>query len=133
MLVVARRTRRLLLQLRQKKPQQWSFFGGRLEPRETPSQAAQREFAEETGYQKKLHLIPLHIRCTDDLTFYTYLAFVPEEFDVKPSPPHDEETADSRWVNWRELLALSPKHNGLQEVLATVGDRIHDLISVENS
>jgi len=47
---------RVLLQMRDDiegiiKPGKWCFFGGGIEGDETPQVAAQREFAEETGYE----------------------------------------------------------------------------------
>lgn len=48
-----------LLQLRDDKPEiywpgQWAFFGGHLEPGESPTEALHRELLEEIGYQPSL-------------------------------------------------------------------------------
>ncbi|GAB4376073.1 MAG: NUDIX hydrolase [Elainellaceae cyanobacterium] len=62
---------RVLLQLRDDNPEiiypgHWAFFGGHLEPGETPEIAMQRELLEEIGYQPAV-LVPFRSYTTDSL------------------------------------------------------------------
>ncbi|MBF0371893.1 MAG: NUDIX domain-containing protein [Alphaproteobacteria bacterium] len=61
--ILPRRDGRILMQLRDEKesivfPGSWGYFGGTIEPGETPEQAARRELAEETGLDAA-HLRPI--------------------------------------------------------------------------
>lgn len=95
-------------------PASWAFWGGMLEPGETPRQAALRELNEETKYDgpiRQLSLIYVYRDQTKyDFTYYNYLLVVPAEF----TPQLNWETVDAKWVELAETPY--PRHYGVEKV-----------------
>jgi 8-oxo-dGTP pyrophosphatase MutT (NUDIX family) len=141
-LVVARKMqlypgKPLLLGLRSRHlraPHTWCCWGGRMEPGESPAQAAAREFREESGFRGPLTLVPgsewAHRVGLPGLfrlyTFHNHLGTVAEQFDPPGVPNYEVEQA--RWMSLEEVEALpwssvlhAPEgglHFGLQAYLA---------------
>lgn len=99
-------------------PSSWAFWGGMIEPGETPRQAALRELHEETQYDgpiMQFRLIYVYRdRSLFDFAYYNYLLVIPTEF----APKLNWETADAIWT---ELECIPhPRHYGVE---ALFGDR----------
>ena len=94
-------TKRCLMQLRNTEKRfqyTWGFFGGIVEPGETPFQALERELIEEIGFMPELaKLNPIDIYESKDKKFYYYsfAAVVEKEFH----PVLNDESAGYAWVN----------------------------------
>ena len=97
---------KVLLIQRARKPYfgMWSLPGGRLEPGETPEQAAQREVMEETGLNC-FRLMPIRKMFLGDAGQFLLQVFATEGFEgeVKIS---DEVTA-YRWVRPGDLYGMN--------------------------
>jgi 8-oxo-dGTP pyrophosphatase MutT (NUDIX family) len=79
----------------------WTFPKGKVDPGETPEQAALREVREETGYAAEiLASIPgTFVGGTSVNTFFLMRA-------VGPQVTFSSETQSTRWVTWEEARAL---------------------------
>lgn len=109
---------RLLLVRRGRPPAKgsWTLPGGRLEPGESPAEAAAREVREETG---------LDVTVGELLATVPVLGYVVHDFAAVVTGGTlraGDDAADVRWVRLDELTGyrLSP---GLLEALATMGVR----------
>jgi ADP-ribose pyrophosphatase len=84
----------------------WELPAGRLDPGESPIQAARRELIEETGFRAK--------KWTKLVSFYAspgYVAekmtiFVAENLTAGEATPMDDERIEIRWFTARELDAM---------------------------
>lgn len=110
-------TKRILLQLRRpdrKNKNYWGFWGGGVEPGETPIQTINRELTEELGFLPDIiKYYPLHNMTSNDESFeyITFLATVPTEF----IPIINNESEGYAWVNYDRYPA--PLHPGAKLVL----------------
>lgn len=117
-LVVCRRTKRMLLQKRSAtsdNPNTWSLFAGTVKTSETFEEGARREFREETGYTRKLDLKELMTHESGSarkFTFQNYMAVVAEEFFVKA----DGETGAWGWFQMADLKDLK-LHPGFAKMM----------------
>jgi len=81
----------------------WELPAGRLDPGETPWQAAKREMVEETGYRAK--------KWTKLVTFYPSPGYVAEkmtiflatELTAGAATPMEDERIEMRWFSEREV------------------------------
>ncbi|WP_213879314.1 NUDIX domain-containing protein [Pseudomonas sp. dw_358] len=81
-----------------KRKSKWNLPGGRVEPDETPMQAAVREMAEETGVAlDQLEYVSEYVE--DRVIHYLFESRLPAR--QKPRPCN--EIADCRWFNAREM------------------------------
>jgi len=89
-------------------PGTWGLPGGKIEPGETPSEAAIRECQEEVGFDpSQLPLLPMH----DDGHFATFRVRLPAPFDPVLNSEH-------RGFVWAPLSDLpTPLHPGLAPLL----------------
>jgi 8-oxo-dGTP pyrophosphatase MutT (NUDIX family) len=118
-LVLAESTGRVLFAKRSAEvlePHTWGTWGGAVDPKESPREAALREFFEETGYEGPA---PALIRLftykhESGFRYYNYLAVVKEEF----IPVLDKETEDFRWVEIGDWP--SPLHPGAAVLLESI-------------
>ncbi len=92
-------------------PGHWHFPGGRLEPNETPEDAAERETAEECGPTPHGMLIPWTHLTGQQIEYITFLAHVLAEFTVTLN---DENTA---WCWAPPDAPPLPIHPGCAEAL----------------
>lgn len=111
----------------------WSIPAGHIEQSESPSEAAEREFVEETGLNnisienKKL----LDKDCDYHGCFYTFLATTPNEptaFNPDPKFSHEHEKLDTKGID--ELLSdeyIYELHPQFLEVLQDYKDSIEDV------
>ncbi len=84
----------------------WELPAGRLDPGETPLQAARRELEEETGYRAR--------RWRKLLSFYASPGYIAEKMnvfvatDLIPGPPKpmDDERIRTRWFTPAELRRM---------------------------
>jgi ADP-ribose diphosphatase len=98
--------KRILLVRQYRLPAQaylWEIPAGRLDPGETPLQAAKRELTEETGYRarkwKKLVMFyPSPGYVAEKMTI-----FVATELTAGKATPMDDERIDSRWFTGKEI------------------------------
>jgi 8-oxo-dGTP diphosphatase len=81
-----------------KRKAKWNLPGGRVEPNETPFQAALREMAEETGLSL-VHLLYLSEHEQDDVIHYLFETT--QLISQEPQPRN--EIADCRWFTIKEL------------------------------
>jgi 8-oxo-dGTP pyrophosphatase MutT (NUDIX family) len=122
LLVVAASTGRILVPLRSRyvmEPLTWGVHGGRIEPDEDPEEAAVREFVEETSYHGFVETFPAFTYEYEDdfeevvFVFHNFIGVVPGEF----KPQKNWETERFVWMTLPELVAVEPKHFGLQALL----------------
>ena len=81
----------------------WELPAGRLDPGETPLQAAKRELIEETGYRAK--------KWTKLVTFYPSPGYVAEKMTIYlatgltagESKPMEDERIETRWFSEKEV------------------------------
>jgi 2'-5' RNA ligase/8-oxo-dGTP pyrophosphatase MutT (NUDIX family) len=114
-LPVARSTGRVLVSYRSSRvnePHTWGVFGGAIDAGEDPKRAAMREMQEELGCCRDVDLIPGFVFTSSGggFKYYNFLGLVDEEF----KPRLDWETEKAVWMSWSELVALRPKHFGLE-------------------
>ena len=106
---------KVLLIQRNRKPYfgMWSLPGGRLEPGETPEQAAQREVEEETGLYC-FRLMPIRKMYLGDGGHFLLQVFATEGFEgeIRTS----DEISSWRWVRLDDLYGLNTTP-GLGDVL----------------
>lgn len=84
----------------------WEIPAGRLDPGETPLQAAKRELVEETGYKAK--------KWEKLAEFYASPGFLQEKMTIYlatgltegEKKPMEDERIETRWFTWRELDKL---------------------------
>lgn len=104
-------------------PRTWACPGGKLEPGESPWQAASREFREECGTRAPPgSVIGEWTFERPNLLFTTFLVLVhprtPQNMVVHPD---EDEAAALRWVTRTELQRMTPHlHPGFAEYLAAV-------------
>lgn len=131
-LFLALDTGRCLLQLRnsdKRYKHTWGFFGGLLEPGETPFEALKRELEEEIGFMPDLEkLNPIDIYESKDKKFhyYSFVAVVEKEFQ----PKLNGESAGYAWVDigtWP-----NPLHQGAKVTLSRNKgtDKLHKILRV---
>ena len=87
-LIICKTTKRLLVAMRSEEvnePNTWGIFGGKMDNKETPKEAAKRELIEETGYKGNFELIPAYVfeSPNKDFTYYNFIGIVEKEFKPK--------------------------------------------------
>ena len=123
MIVFAQSTGRMLLLLRSQRvsePMTWDIPGGLCNSDvvdEPLLQCALREFAEETQspYQPRGPLSPFFVLNRSDLSYSTFIGYVPDEFEAELDWEHDG-------YGWFSLDSLpAPLHYGVQAILEHAG------------
>ena len=97
---------RVLLIQRARKPYfgMWSLPGGRLEPGETPEDAAQREVLEEVGLTC-FRLMPIRKMFLGEGGHFVLQVFATEGFEGEVTP--SDEVSAYRWVRLSDLYGLN--------------------------
>lgn len=124
-LLVACTTGRLLLTLRSAEvlePHTWGLPGGRVEPGETPMDAAVRELREELSYRGDLLLVPSYVYEESSFRYHNFVALVPKEF----GPRLNWENDDAQWFDASGLP--EPLHFGVERLMAEAGGEIPTLL-----
>lgn len=95
-------------------PSCWCGAGGKIEPGETPEEAAIREASEEIGYTEDdtLVLKPLYVYNNDNLVFHNFLGVLPRE---RFRPTLNWESEGYGWFTIDNLPGNL--HYGFQEIL----------------
>jgi 8-oxo-dGTP pyrophosphatase MutT (NUDIX family) len=95
-------------------PNLWCGAGGKIEPGETPEEAAVREASEEIGYTEDdtLELIPLYVYNSDKLVFHNFVGLLPRE---RFRPTLNWESEGYGWFTLDKLP--NNLHYGFQEIL----------------
>jgi len=128
-LAVAEDTGRILVALRGEKvrePGTWGTIGGRRDPQDKSlRETALREFIEETGYQGPIDLIPALDYDDPGLFQYrNYIGLMPAEVaEFEKNSENDK----LQWCTYDELMALDPKHPGLEVLLDFLGNALKEL------
>src|SRR4029077_19135676 len=108
--MLARDSRRRILLVKQfrlpARREMWELPAGRLNPGETPLQAARRELTEETGYRAKrwkrlLAFYPTPGYCSERMT-----VFLAEGLTPGPTNFDEDESIETRWFTWDEILRM---------------------------
>lgn len=105
--IIVNEQNQILLVQRGHAPQQgrWTVPGGRLEPGESPEQAAVREAREETGLEVQVEREVLHVRLpTGDGRHFDVHDFVAKVVGGTLKPGDD--AADARWFSHDELSSI---------------------------
>jgi 8-oxo-dGTP pyrophosphatase MutT (NUDIX family) len=93
-------------------PSCWCSPGGKIEPGETPEQAAIREAREEIGFSDGVQLSPLYLYKNPRLEFHNFLGLVPREF----TPEMNWESSGYVWC--RPQHFPRPLHYGMREMFS---------------
>ncbi len=115
-LILCSETKRFLLPLRSRSVDEggtWGTWGGAIDSQETPIDAVEREFKEETKYKGNVTFHPLHkFEHESGFVYYNFVGVVDQEF--KPLINWETERAE-----WRELYNF-PKnlHFGMKDILS---------------
>lgn len=112
-------------------PNTWAGWGGKIDNKETPAQAVEREVEEETGFSGNYKIN--HVWTYEDpkagFKYYNYVVVVPHEF----TPKLNWENDTSKWVEYGDWP--QPLHYGMEALFAAAGTkikRIVDLIKKRN-
>jgi len=104
-------------------PNTWGVFGGAIDDGEQPATAARRELAEELGYRGKMLVKEAFVFTSPGggFRYSNFLGLVDEEF----KPRLDWENSKAKWITFKELESLRPKHFGLEALLKNSGKDIN--------
>lgn len=92
--------------------------GGHLEEGEIPSEGAWREFREETGYKgPQTQLEPLDMLETGDKKVFTFVGFLPKEFDAEPLNQWVNEVTWHKWLSLNDILDRDDLHPDFKHCL----------------
>ena len=114
-IIFAEDTKRFLLAHRSEAVEQsgtWGTFGGAIDAKENPQEAAKREVHEEAGYAGPLRLVPLFVFKPNTFRYFNFLAIVQTEF----TPRLNWESQGFEWCEFGKWP--SPLHFGVKSVLS---------------
>jgi 8-oxo-dGTP pyrophosphatase MutT (NUDIX family) len=100
-------------------PHTWGVIGGKIDDEDSnPQDAAMREFMEETGYHGAMMMQPAYIYQANNFKYHNFVALIVKD---RWEPQLNWETEEFAWLTHEELLALNPKHFGLDALLKNSG------------
>lgn len=107
-------------------PNTFNVWGGAIDDIENPKETAKREFLEETGFDKKIELIPAYIFKAPNgtFTYYNFIGIIKNEF----KPILDWESQGYKWLTYDELKMLNNKHFGLATLLRESSSLIQSIL-----
>lgn len=107
-------------------PNTFNVWGGAIDPGEDPKETVEREFLEESGYNKKFKLIPAYtFRAPNGhFTYYNFIGILKNEFE----PNLDWESQGYKWLTYDELKMLNNKHFGLATLLRESSSLIQSIL-----
>lgn len=100
-LVLVRKENLYLGVSRKKDPNDFGLPGGKVDPGETPAQAAERELFEETGRRVKGDLVPIFEMVESGERYVT--VFLAEDVTEQEVALESQETGVVRWVSQEDL------------------------------
>jgi len=133
---IAKSTGRILLQQRGKNinnPLEWTNWGGKADPGESPKQNAVREFREESGYKGDVELVKSFVFENPDVKFSNYFGIVPNEFTPpmvgKKTVDGVVEVENYKWVSLNQFLNFKGKfHRGVSDFIKNALPQLRDII-----
>lgn len=87
----------------------WELPAGRMDPGETPLQAAKRELAEETGYKARKWKKLASYYASPGFVQERMTIFLATELTAGEATPMEDERIETRWFTSRELAELIRK------------------------
>lgn len=112
----------------------WGFPKGHLEHGETPSEAARRETAEETGLENiilhgPIRIIDWYFRFRGKFIHKYCHFFLVESPSGEPNPQHDEGITECQWCTYEEALQTLSYDNA-RGVLRRAGEMARTLVAI---
>ena len=112
----------------------WGFPKGPLEHGETPSEAARRETAEETGLENiilhgPIRIIDWYFRFRGKFIHKYCHFFLVESPSGEPNPQHDEGITECQWCTYEEALQTLSYDNA-RGVLRRAGEMARTLVAI---
>ena len=112
----------------------WGFPKGHLENGETPSEAARRETAEETGLESiilhgPIRIIDWYFRFRGKFIHKYCHFFLVESPSGDPNPQHDEGITECQWCTYEEALQTLSYDNA-RGVLRRAGEMARTLVAI---
>lgn len=97
-------------------PNCWCGAGGKIEPGETPEEAARRESVEEIGFpaDHECDMLPLYVYNSDNLVFHNYIGVLTRD---PFRPTLNWESDGYGWFEWGEWPAADQLHYGFNAIL----------------
>jgi ADP-ribose pyrophosphatase len=84
----------------------WEFPAGRMDPGETPLQAAKRELVEETGYRAKKWKKLISVYPSPGYVAERMNLFVATELEAGERKPMEDERIEMRWFTPKEIDSM---------------------------
>lgn len=84
----------------------WELPAGRIDPGETPLQAAKRELREETGYQAKKWVKLISYWASPGYVAEKMNVYLAQDLKAGEQQPMDDERIEIRWFTRKEILDL---------------------------